>query len=127
MSSWESMSATLKPEHWGLHGGMAPDTCGAGLPNAGHRCTVSENGLFEPFIYKKRSVYQDRLGTNIGKEHSKKTLPFFFRVATLCRNATTPATPSSSHTSVRKKKTSFLQCLFNTENRVFAKTGLGPT
>ena len=125
MSSWESMSATLKPEHWGLHGGMAPDTCGAGLPNAGHRCTVSENGLFEPFIYKKRSVYQDRLGTNIGK-HSKKTLPFFFRVATLCRNATTPATPSSSHTSVRKKKTSFLQCLFNTENRVFAKTGSGP-
>eukprot|EP01046_Picozoa_sp_COSAG06_P041967 COSAG06_NODE_5282_length_3588_cov_17.136715_3_plen_153_part_00 len=44
-----------------------------------------------------------------------------------CRNATTPATPSSSHTSVRKKKTSFLQCLFNTENRVFAKTGSGPT
>jgi hypothetical protein len=39
MSSWESMSATLKPEHWGIHGGMPPDTCGAGLPNAGHRCT----------------------------------------------------------------------------------------
>ena len=38
MSSWESMSATLKPEHWGIHGGMSPDTCGAGLPNAGHRC-----------------------------------------------------------------------------------------
>jgi hypothetical protein len=39
MSSFESMSATLKPEHWGLHGGMAPDQCGSGLPNAGHRCT----------------------------------------------------------------------------------------
>ena len=39
MSSFESMSATLKPEHWGFHGGMAPDTCAGGLPNAGHRCT----------------------------------------------------------------------------------------
>ena len=39
MSSWESMSATLKPEHWGLHGGMPADNCSGGLPNAGHRCT----------------------------------------------------------------------------------------
>lgn len=26
-SSFESMSATLSPQHWGLHGGMAPDNC----------------------------------------------------------------------------------------------------
>jgi len=25
MSSFESMSATLAPEHWGLHAGMAGD------------------------------------------------------------------------------------------------------
>lgn len=41
MSSFESMSATLKPEHWGLHGGMPAGKCGSGLPNAGHRCTGS--------------------------------------------------------------------------------------
>jgi hypothetical protein len=28
--------------------------------------SVSENGLFEPFVYKN-DLYQDRLGTNIGK------------------------------------------------------------
>lgn len=27
MSSFESMSPTLSPQHWGLHAGMAPDTC----------------------------------------------------------------------------------------------------
>jgi hypothetical protein len=26
-----------------------------------------ENGIFEPFIYKNETFYQDRLGTNIGK------------------------------------------------------------
>jgi hypothetical protein len=30
-----------------------------------------ENGLFAPFIYKKSSFYQDRLGTNIGKAPKK--------------------------------------------------------
>jgi hypothetical protein len=29
--------------------------------------------LFEPFIYIKRSFYQDRLGTNIGKIQKKDT------------------------------------------------------
>ena len=33
------VSATLQPEHWGLHGGMPPDHCSGGLPNAGHVCT----------------------------------------------------------------------------------------
>jgi len=32
MSSFESMSALLKPEHWGLHAGMKQDTC------AGKQC-----------------------------------------------------------------------------------------
>ena len=27
MSSFESMSAKLSPDHWSLHGGTAPDTC----------------------------------------------------------------------------------------------------
>eukprot|EP01046_Picozoa_sp_COSAG06_P007683 COSAG06_NODE_379_length_16608_cov_83.792477_4_plen_80_part_00 len=36
--------------------------------------TVSKNALFEPFVYKKRAFYQDRLGTNIGK--LKKTTVF---------------------------------------------------
>ena len=27
MSSFESMSATLQPVHWGLHGGQAADNC----------------------------------------------------------------------------------------------------
>jgi len=31
MSSFESMSATLKPEHWGMHGGEPWDTCGKGF------------------------------------------------------------------------------------------------
>jgi hypothetical protein len=32
-----------------------------------------KNGRFEPFMYKKRSFYQDRLGTNIGKALKKKS------------------------------------------------------
>ena len=31
MSSFESMSATLDPRHWGLHGGAPPDTCSDGF------------------------------------------------------------------------------------------------
>ena len=27
MSSFESMSPTLAPEHWGIHGGAPPDNC----------------------------------------------------------------------------------------------------
>ena len=38
MSSFESMSATLQPEHWGLHGGMPADQCSRRLPNAGVQC-----------------------------------------------------------------------------------------
>ena len=30
MSSFESMSAFLSTEHWGLHGGAPPDTCSNG-------------------------------------------------------------------------------------------------
>ena len=29
-SSFESMSATLAPEHWGVHGGAPKDTCDTG-------------------------------------------------------------------------------------------------
>jgi hypothetical protein len=42
---------------------------------------VSQNGLFEPFVYiyiYKRTFYQDRLGTNIGKALKKG--PFFLRL-----------------------------------------------
>eukprot|EP00980_Cylindrotheca_fusiformis_P005569 scaffold1183_cov114-Cylindrotheca_fusiformis.AAC.2 len=31
MSSFESMSATLDPSHWGLHGGSSPDNCTIGF------------------------------------------------------------------------------------------------
>ena len=31
MSSFESMSPTLAPEHWGIHGGALPDTCKGGF------------------------------------------------------------------------------------------------
>jgi L-aminopeptidase/D-esterase-like protein len=31
----------------------------------------ARNAFFEPFIYMKRSFYQDRLGTNIGKTQKK--------------------------------------------------------
>ena len=41
MSSFESMSATLLPAHWGLHGGSPPDECHGGLPNAGAVCKGS--------------------------------------------------------------------------------------
>ena len=30
-SSFESMSPTLKPEHWGMHGGAGPDVCKGGF------------------------------------------------------------------------------------------------
>jgi hypothetical protein len=30
-SSFESMSPTLAPEHWGVHGGAPPDACGSGF------------------------------------------------------------------------------------------------
>ncbi len=30
-SSFESMSPTLAPEHWGIHGGAPPDTCTGGF------------------------------------------------------------------------------------------------
>jgi hypothetical protein len=32
---------------------------------------VSKNGIFAPFIYQKRTFYQDRLGTNIGKTQKR--------------------------------------------------------
>ena len=34
MSSFESMAPTLKPEHWGLHGGMPWDTCTSEFTNS---------------------------------------------------------------------------------------------
>ena len=37
---------------------------------------VRKTPLFEPLIYKKRTFYQDRLGTNIGKTQ-KKRVAFF--------------------------------------------------
>ena len=38
MSSFESMSATLRREHWSVRGGTAEAKCSEGLPNAGRRC-----------------------------------------------------------------------------------------
>eukprot|EP00039_Didymoeca_costata_P021562 m.2498 g.2498 ORF g.2498 m.2498 type:complete len:975 (-) comp2531_c0_seq1:113-3037(-) len=39
-SSFESMAGTLSPSHWGLHGGMAPDTCADPDACLGlHNCT----------------------------------------------------------------------------------------
>lgn len=43
-SSFESMSATLSPQHWGLHGGMPPDSCDEDQPGntrcvGQHQCT----------------------------------------------------------------------------------------
>merc|ERR1719492_353161 len=35
-SSFESMSPTLKPEHWGVHGGAPPDKCSGGFSS---KCT----------------------------------------------------------------------------------------
>eukprot|EP00038_Savillea_parva_P004143 m.134586 g.134586 ORF g.134586 m.134586 type:complete len:1103 (-) comp11390_c0_seq3:144-3452(-) len=41
-SSFESMSATLSPQHWGLHGGMAADTCAGPDQCLGeHQCNGS--------------------------------------------------------------------------------------
>jgi hypothetical protein len=36
-----------------------------------HDNVVRENGIFEPFIYKKRTFCQDRLGTNIGRTQKR--------------------------------------------------------
>ena len=39
-SSFESMSGTLSPQHWGLHGGAAPDVCTGWAQCLGeHNCT----------------------------------------------------------------------------------------
>ena len=38
---------------------------------------VRKTPLFEPLIYKKRTFYQDKLGTNIYRENSTKTAAFF--------------------------------------------------
>eukprot|EP01046_Picozoa_sp_COSAG06_P032864 COSAG06_NODE_3314_length_5520_cov_6.952038_3_plen_122_part_00 len=35
----------------------------------------AETALFEPFIYKKSTFYQDRLGTNTGKTQKKCRFP----------------------------------------------------
>ena len=43
-----------------------------------------ENGLFEPFIYKKSSFYQHRLGINI-RENSKKARFVLQPIWSLCR------------------------------------------
>ena len=46
-SSFESMSATLSPQHWGLHGGAAPDACSNNTAGAvqcvGQHTCVGEN------------------------------------------------------------------------------------
>ena len=51
---------------FGVHGGML------GIGSALH--AVSKNGLCEPLICKKRTFYQDRLGTYIGKALKKGTV-----------------------------------------------------
>ena len=46
MSSFESMSPTLDPRHWSLHGGHAKDNCDAHDPTNGfwRDCTGAESG-----------------------------------------------------------------------------------
>lgn len=41
-SSFESMSATLAPEHWSVHGGTAPDTC---VPDAFFQRCSGDNAM----------------------------------------------------------------------------------
>jgi len=43
MSSFESMSGTLAPEHWGIHGGAAPDNC-TGHPQGEYVC-IGDNAM----------------------------------------------------------------------------------
>jgi hypothetical protein len=38
---------------------------------SGTQIKVRKTPLFEPFLYEKRSFYQDRLGTNIGKTETR--------------------------------------------------------
>ena len=46
MSSFESMSPTLLPQHWSLHGGAPPDDCKDGSRWA-HVCTEGHNVMAE--------------------------------------------------------------------------------
>jgi hypothetical protein len=54
-------------------------------------CGSAENGFLEPFIYKKRSFCQDRLGTNIGK--TQKKMPFSAPMPP----ASAPSSPRPGH------------------------------
>jgi hypothetical protein len=47
------------------------DVGGVGAVSGVAGDAVSKNGLLEPFIYKKRTFYRDRLGTTIGKAQNK--------------------------------------------------------
>jgi hypothetical protein len=40
-------------------------------PGGASTLTGKKNATFAPFIYKKRTFYQDRLGTNIGKTQKR--------------------------------------------------------
>ena len=45
-SSFESMSGTLSPRHWGLHGGMAADSCSDPTKCIGeHECSGGDNPM----------------------------------------------------------------------------------
>jgi beta-mannosidase len=58
MSSFESMSATLAPEHWSIHGGMAPDTCTGGF----FAVCVGDNPMAQR-NYPQDNILSDTFGT----------------------------------------------------------------
>jgi len=59
LQSFESMTATLAPEHWGIHGGAPSDTCGGGFAKSckGDNVMAQRNypmdGMIEAFFGKQ--------------------------------------------------------------------------
>jgi|EP01046_Picozoa_sp_COSAG06_P027888 hypothetical protein len=68
-----------------------PDAFPAGVNITVNGPTVGmDNTLFEPFYAKKRSLYQDRLGTNMGKDEKKGVFVF-------CRPTQSPCVALQRH------------------------------
>jgi len=69
MSSFESMSATLVPEHWSLHGGGPPDKCSDGFNRKceGKNVMAQRNYPCDSIIkayFQTESAYFDKVGEN---------------------------------------------------------------
>eukprot|EP00045_Choanoeca_perplexa_P014478 m.170416 g.170416 ORF g.170416 m.170416 type:complete len:997 (-) comp16688_c0_seq4:1727-4717(-) len=61
MSSFESMSATLRLRHWGLHGGEAADNCTGGFTSVctGNNTMAQRNYPCDNVIYAYFGLHQD--------------------------------------------------------------------